>query len=93
MSTEKTGSEQMVATNMGNMPIEDYREIVAMQHGFDSYADMRSQGVYIGKGMDANNSEREESVRERLLQKPKTPAAEEKLTDRRKHRVRREEAR
>ena len=39
---------QTVKTNIGTMPLEDYREIVAMQSGFDSYADMRSQGVYIG---------------------------------------------
>ena len=35
---------------MGKMPIEDYREIAAMQNGFDSYEDMRSQGVYIDMG-------------------------------------------
>lgn len=30
----------MVATNIGNIPIEDYREIVATQNGFDSYDEM-----------------------------------------------------
>ena len=42
--------EQTIGTNMGKMPIEDYREIAAMQNGFDSYEDMRSQGVYIDMG-------------------------------------------
>ena len=48
--------EQMVDTNIGKMSIEDYREIVAMQHGFDSYADMRKQGFCIGNGMDLDIS-------------------------------------
>ena len=26
-----------VETNMGNMPLEDYYDIVAMQHGYDSF--------------------------------------------------------
>lgn len=43
---------QTVDTNMGNMPVEDYREIVAMQNGFDSYDDMYSQGIRLGNGMD-----------------------------------------
>lgn len=43
---------QTVDTNMGNMPVEDYREIVAVQNGFDSYDDMYSQGIRLGNGMD-----------------------------------------
>lgn len=43
---------QTVDTNMGKMPIEDYREIVAMQHGFDSYEDMYNQGIRLGDGRD-----------------------------------------
>lgn len=27
----------MIETNIGKMPVEDYLEIWAMQHGFDSY--------------------------------------------------------
>ena len=42
---------QTVDTNMGKMPIEDYREIVATQNGFDCYADMYSQGIRLGNGM------------------------------------------
>lgn len=36
--------DREIKTNMGTMPIEDYRELVASQRGFDSYADMRRQG-------------------------------------------------
>ena len=42
----------MVATNIGNVPIEDYREIVATQNGFDSYEEMYNEGVRIGNGYD-----------------------------------------
>ncbi len=44
--------EQTVTTNIGEIPIEDYREIVAMQNGFDSYADMRKQGFKFGNEYD-----------------------------------------
>lgn len=41
-----------VQTNMGSMPIEDYREIVASQSGFDSYDEMCHQGYRIGNVYD-----------------------------------------
>ena len=41
-----------VQTNMGSMPIEDYREIVASQSGFDSYDEMYHQGYRIGNSYD-----------------------------------------
>lgn len=41
-----------VITNIGNMPIEDYREIKAVQSGFDSYDDMYNQGFRLGDGYD-----------------------------------------
>ena len=44
--------EQTVETNIDNVPIEDYREIQAVQNGFDSYEDMYSQGVRLGNGYD-----------------------------------------
>ena len=45
-------SEKFLETNMGSMPIEDYREIVASQSGFDSYDEMHRQGYRIGNGYD-----------------------------------------
>lgn len=45
-------SEQTVETNIGNVPIEDYREIIAIQNGYDSYEDMYNQGVRLGNRMD-----------------------------------------
>ncbi len=42
----------MVATNIGNVPIEDYREIVATQNGFDSDDEMYNEGIRIGNGYD-----------------------------------------
>ena len=44
--------EQMVDTNIGNMPIEDYREIMAVQNGFNSYEDMYNQGFRLGDNID-----------------------------------------
>ena len=40
---ENTERADMVATNIGNVPIEDYREIVATQNGFDSDEEMYNE--------------------------------------------------
>ncbi len=45
-------AEERDETNIGNVPIEDYREIVATQNGFDSYEEMYNEGVRIGNGYD-----------------------------------------
>lgn len=37
---EEPSEEECIETNMGKMPIGDYREIFAMQHGFDSYEEL-----------------------------------------------------
>lgn len=37
-----------VETNIGRIPLKDYREIIAMQCGFDSYEDMLKEGYCIG---------------------------------------------
>lgn len=34
----------MIKTNIGEIPIEDYLDIKALQYGFDDYADMKSNG-------------------------------------------------
>lgn len=49
---ENAERTDMVATNIGNVPIEDYREIVATQNGFDSYDEMYNEGIRIGNGYD-----------------------------------------
>lgn len=49
---KNTERADMVATNIENVPIEDYREIVATQNGFDSYEEMYNEGVRIGNGYD-----------------------------------------
>lgn len=49
---EERNETEEVQTNMGSMPIEDYREIVASQSGFDSYEEMYHQGYRIGNGYD-----------------------------------------
>ena len=49
---ENTERSDMVATNIGKVPIEDYREIVAVQNGFDSYDEMYNEGIRIGNGYD-----------------------------------------
>lgn len=38
---------KMVKTNMGTMPLEDYLDIVAYQHGYDSYEEMQAEGYQI----------------------------------------------
>ena len=49
---ETAERSDMVATNIGKVPIEDYREIVAVQNGFDSYDEMYNEGIRIGNGND-----------------------------------------
>lgn len=44
--------EYTVKTNIGEIPIEDYRDIKAQQFGFDDYDDMYSQGYRLGDGYD-----------------------------------------
>ena len=48
----KIENEQYVETNIGNVPIAEYRDIAAQQAGFDSYADMYKQGYRLGNGYD-----------------------------------------
>ena len=36
-----------IKTNMGSIPIEDYLEIMALQYGFESYENMKSEGYII----------------------------------------------
>ena len=52
VSEAEKSSVTEVQTNMGSMPIEDYREILASQSGFDSYDEMYHQGYRIGNGYD-----------------------------------------
>ena len=42
----------MVKTNIGEVPIAEYCDMMAMQSGYDDYADMYAQGVRIGDGTD-----------------------------------------
>lgn len=41
-----------VKTNRGVIPIREYRDIMAMQYGYDDYADMRKHGVRFGDQYD-----------------------------------------
>lgn len=49
--------ERMVKTNIGEMPIEDYRDIKARQLGFEDYEDMYNQGYRLGDNYDYTNEE------------------------------------
>lgn len=42
----------VVDTNMGTMPLEDYREIKAQQYGYDSYDSLYAAGMRLGEGID-----------------------------------------
>ena len=46
-----------VKTNIGEMPIEDYRDIRASQLGFDDYEDMYKQGYRLGDGYDKKEND------------------------------------
>lgn len=56
---------QSVRTNVGEMPIEDYREIVAIQSGFDSYQQMYDAGYRIGRGYDIPDEKKKQNFERR----------------------------
>lgn len=39
-----------INTNIGKIPYDDYLDIVAIQNGFEDYADMKNQGLCIDRG-------------------------------------------
>lgn len=54
----------LVNTNMGEIPFDDYCDIVAIQNGFDDYRDMKNQGFYldIDRGNIFDNSKKNPST-------------------------------
>lgn len=52
---EKSDKELSFIVN--GMPIEEYRDVVALQIGYDDYEDMRNHNVSIGDGYDTINIE------------------------------------
>ena len=54
---EVISMEHTVKTNIGEMPIEDYRDIKASQLGFEDYDDMYSQGYRLGDEYDYKEGE------------------------------------
>ena len=79
---EIQNSEWMVETNVGRMPVEDYREIKAGQFGFDSYKDLYNSGCRIGGGYDKRpESPQTDSaaIRQAAAQLTFAPAAEMEL--------------
>ena len=48
--------EERVETNIGAIPIEEYRDIAAMQSGFDSYEEMQKEGYRIGNEYDKKSA-------------------------------------
>lgn len=55
----------MVDTNMGAIPLEDYREIKAQQYGFDSYDEFYAAGYRLGKDIDKRNNLKKTKNQER----------------------------
>lgn len=49
-----------IKTNIGTMSKEDYLDIVAMQHGFSSYEEMKKEGyvIDITEPADSNDLKR-----------------------------------
>ena len=51
-SINATVKSEYVQTNIGKIPVEEYRDIAAMQRGFDDYEDMYNQGYRFGNKYD-----------------------------------------
>lgn len=51
-SKQAQPTEETIETNVGRMPLPEYREIKATQCGFDSYEEMFNAGYRIGNGLD-----------------------------------------
>lgn len=51
--------EPLIETTIGNIPARDYYEIVAAQNGFDSYEDMKAQGIHIDGDPDYESPQEE----------------------------------
>ena len=51
-----------IKTNIGTMSKEDYLDIVAMQHGFSSYKEMKKEGyvIDITEPADSNDLKKQE---------------------------------
>lgn len=61
VQSEPEIQEETVETNIGNIPIEEYRDIMAQQAGFNDYADMRRQGYKLGNKYDVEVQEVQEA--------------------------------
>lgn len=69
---EALEEEPTVQTNLGEIPVGDYREIFAVQHGFDSYEDMYKQGFRMGDEFDQPPATKEIEPAEKEIE-PLTP--------------------
>lgn len=63
LKTFQHNNQEMVKTNIGSIPIEDYREIIAIQNGFNSYEQMRAAGL----GVDVPLNEYTISIKEIII--------------------------
>lgn len=54
VQSEPQIQEETVETNIGNIPVAEYRDIMAQQAGFNDYADMRRQGYKLGNKYDTD---------------------------------------
>lgn len=77
----ETENGKMVKTNMGDVPIEDFREIVAMQNGFDSYDDMYEQGYRLGNNLDKEPERQNKIIEENELENNDTTKLGGKLLE------------
>lgn len=44
---ERDTMSRMIQTNMGEMPLEDYLDILALEYGFSSYKELENEGFSI----------------------------------------------
>ena len=47
---EKDMMSRMIQTNMGEMPLQDYLDIRALECGFDSYKELEKEGFLVIAG-------------------------------------------
>ncbi|MDE6232290.1 MAG: hypothetical protein K2M60_02945 [Lachnospiraceae bacterium] len=68
----KDTKEEMIETNMGKMPVKDYLDIKAQQYGFDSYEDLKAEGLSISIPKEEQKEGQKEGQKEEQKNKETT---------------------
>ena len=74
-------TEELVETNIGKIPVAEYRDIMAQQAGFDDYADMRKNGIKLGNKYDIEDNQKTETEATQIVDKSKILVSENTLKE------------